>query len=72
VEHGETLIVAANAMEAEVVAGLLQSAGIESLQRPLDVAITGWDPTGAGGAVEILVAPDDLDAARELLDSRAD
>ena len=53
--------------EADVVCGLLRSAGIECAYREteaIDSLIEDFTPSGPR---EILVRPSDLDAARELL-----
>jgi putative signal transducing protein len=55
--------------EAEVIRGLLASAGIESMQRPTNFgagATDGFTPTGAR---EILVHREQLEDARALLKS---
>ena len=54
--------------EAEVIRGLLATEGIESMQRPTDVAAGALDGWAAGGTREILVHAGDLEAARELLE----
>jgi hypothetical protein len=62
------LTVVANEVEAEMVRSLLETAGIPSLARITDFAAGALDgATAAGGAREVLVRPDDLEAARELL-----
>ncbi len=53
--------------EAELIRGLLATEGIESLQRPTDVAAGALDGWAAGGAREILVRAADLEAARALI-----
>jgi hypothetical protein len=61
------LTIVANEPLAETIRALLQTEGIESLQRPTDFAagaLDGWSP---GGAREILVAAADLERARELI-----
>ncbi|HXY84883.1 MAG TPA: DUF2007 domain-containing protein [Gaiellaceae bacterium] len=63
------LTIATNDVEAEVICGLLETAGIQAVQRQTDVA------TGAGlgfsyvGPREILVAESDLERAREVLEA---
>jgi len=55
--------------EAELVRGLLTSAGIESMHRPTNFgagATDGFTPTGPR---EVLVRADQLDEARALLTS---
>jgi Putative prokaryotic signal transducing protein len=58
------LTVVANEAEAEMVRALLRTEGIESMQRTTDFAAGALDGWAAGGAREILVHADDLDAAR--------
>jgi Putative prokaryotic signal transducing protein len=53
--------------EAELIRGLLATEGIDSLQRPTDVAAGALDGWAAGGAREILVRAEDLETARELI-----
>ena len=55
------LTVVRNAEEAEIIAGLLRTAGIESSHRP------AMSADEFSGLTEVLVREDDLDAARELL-----
>ena len=50
---------------------LLREAGIESVQRFTDVGAGAVDATGSGGPREVLVAPEDLDRAQELLGADA-
>jgi hypothetical protein len=61
------LTVVANETEAEMVRNLLATEGIESMQRVTDFAAGALDGWAAGGAREILVRAEDLDAARELV-----
>ena len=58
-------------VEAEIVCGLLESAGIPSVKQVTDVAAAGWDGLPVGGAREILVPGDRLEEARELLEPDA-
>jgi hypothetical protein len=53
--------------EAEVVCGLLRSAGIECGYRDTEQIDSPLEDFMAAGAREILVRESDLDAARELL-----
>jgi putative signal transducing protein len=53
--------------EADVVCGLLRSAGIECGSRPTEAIDSLLEDFTAAGPQEILVHPSDLDAARELL-----
>ena len=64
------LTVVANEAEAELVRALLQTEGIGSMQRTTDFAAGALDGWAAGGAREILVRADDLDAARALVDAQ--
>jgi hypothetical protein len=61
------LTIAPNEPTAEMIRSLLETEGIESLVRPTDFAAGALDGWAAGGAREILVRPENLDAARELL-----
>jgi hypothetical protein len=56
--------------EAEMLRGLLATAGIESIQRPTDFAAGALDGWAAGGAREILVRSADAETARELIGSQ--
>ena len=56
--------------EAELIRGLLATEGIESIQRPTDVAAGALDGWAAGGSREILVRAADVEAARELIASQ--
>jgi hypothetical protein len=61
------LTIASSEFEAEAIRGLLATEGIESMQRTSDFSagsLEGWSP---GGAREILVRPEDLETARELV-----
>jgi Putative prokaryotic signal transducing protein len=53
--------------EAEIVCGLLRSAGIECGYRDTEAIDSPLEDFTAAGAREVLVRPTDLDAARELL-----
>ena len=61
------LTVVGSEPEAELIRGLLATEGIDSMQRPTDVAAGALDGWAAGGSREILVRPADLDTARELI-----
>ena len=63
------LTVVGSEAEAELVRALLQTEGIESMQRPTDFAAGALDGWAAGGAREVLVHADDLDAARALVEA---
>ena len=64
------LTTVASEPEAETVRGLLATEGIESMQRPTNVAAGALDGWAAGGAREILVRETDLERARELIGSQ--
>jgi Putative prokaryotic signal transducing protein len=53
--------------EAEVVCGLLRSAGIKCAYRDTEAIDSPLEDFMAAGAREILVAESDLEAAKELL-----
>ena len=55
--------------EAEVVCGLLRSAGIECAHRDTDAIDSPLEDFIASGAQEIIVHESDLEAAKELLDA---
>jgi hypothetical protein len=58
--------------EADVISGLLQSAGIESLARQTNVGAGASDGLTVIGPYEVVVAADDAAAARELLAGTVD
>ena len=60
-------MVVGNEVEAETIGGLLRTEGIDSVHRFTDAGAGAGDATGSGGPREILVAPEDLERARELL-----
>jgi hypothetical protein len=64
------LDVVATEQEAEVLRGLLRSAGIESIGRQTNVGAGASDGLTTTGPYEVVVRAEDLDAAREVL--RAD
>jgi hypothetical protein len=51
--------------EADIVCSLLRANGIACADRPADITP---EVMGVGGWTEVLVAPGDLDAARDLID----
>ena len=55
--------------EADIVCGLLRSAGIECAYRDTEAVDSLLEEFTADGPREILVHPSDLEAARELLAS---
>ena len=59
--------VVASGTEADIVCGLLRSAGIECGYRDTEAIDLSLEEFTAAGPREILVHPSDLDAARELL-----
>jgi hypothetical protein len=70
VEDGDepvSLTTATNEVEAEMIRGLLDSAGIESMERPSGMGIApGLIP---GGAAEIFVRRSQFEEAKALLES---
>jgi hypothetical protein len=66
---GVRLTVVGDGMEAETICGLLRTEGIACNHRQTDMGVGAWEATGAGGPREILVAPGDLERARELIAS---
>ena len=68
-EAGEPVVltVVSGEPEAEVVCGLLRSAGIECAYRDTEAIDSPLEDFMAAGAREILVRPTDLEAAKELL-----
>ena len=68
---GIRLTVVGEAMEAETICGLLRTEGIACDHRQTDMGVGAWEATGSGGPREILVAPDDLERARELIKTDA-
>jgi len=68
-EHDEAVVltVVANEQEADLLCGLLRSAGIECGYRDTEAIDSPLEDFIAAGAREILVHESDLEAARELL-----
>jgi hypothetical protein len=68
-EQGESVVltVVSGEPEAEVVCGLLRSAGIECAYRDTEAIDSSLEEFTAAGPREILVRESDLGAARELL-----
>ena len=64
---GTRLTVVRDALEAETICGLLRTEGIACDHRQTDAGAGAWDATGDGGPREVLVAPDDLERAQELI-----
>jgi Putative prokaryotic signal transducing protein len=69
VSEDETVVltVVSSGTEAEIVVGLLRSAGIECGYRDTDRIDSQLEEFIADGPREILVHPSDLEAARQLL-----
>jgi len=65
---GVRLTVVGDGMEAAAICGLLRTEGIPCSDRQTDVGVGAWEATGSGGPREILVAPSDLERARELIE----
>jgi hypothetical protein len=66
-EEGVVLTVVSGEPEAEIVCGLLRSAGIECGYRDTDAIDSSLEDFTASGPREILVRGADLEAARDLL-----
>ena len=68
-EAGEPVVVTvvSGRPEADVVCGLLRSAGIECAYRDTDAIDSPLEDFIAAGAQEILVRESDLEAAKELI-----
>ena len=64
------LTVVSGTSEAEVLCGLLRSAGIKCAFRDTDAIDSSLEDFMAAGAQEILVHESDLTAAKELLPQR--
>jgi hypothetical protein len=65
---GVRLTVVGNGMEAAAICGLLRTEGILCTDRQTDMGVGASEATGAIGPREILVAPGDLERARELIE----
>jgi len=70
--EGVVLTVVSGEPEAEVVCGLLRSAGIDCAYRDTEAIDSPLEDFTAAGPREILVQERDLDAARALLGDSAD
>jgi hypothetical protein len=72
VESGESVVlkVVSNEQEAEIVCGLLRSAGIECAYRDTEAIDSPLEDFTAAGTREILVHESDLDDARQLVAER--
>jgi Putative prokaryotic signal transducing protein len=65
--EGVVLTVVASEGEADIVRGLLETAGIESAYRDTEAIDSPIEDFTAAGPREILVRAEDLDAAREAI-----
>ena len=65
---GVRLTVVGDEIEAATICGLLSTEGIACSHRQTDMGAGAWEATGSGGPREILVAPSDLERARELIE----
>jgi hypothetical protein len=65
--EGVVLTVVSDGPEADIVCGLLESAGIDCAYRDTEAIDSPLEDFMAAGAQEILVHESDLDAAKELL-----
>jgi Putative prokaryotic signal transducing protein len=64
------LTIVADEFAAETIIALLQTEGIESIQQRTDLAAGMADAAASAfGPREILVRPEDLERARELIDT---
>jgi Putative prokaryotic signal transducing protein len=68
-EHGESVVltVVSDGPEADVVCGLLRSAGIDCAYRDTEAIESSLEEFTAAGPREILVRESDFEAARALL-----
>ena len=66
-EEGVVLTVVSGEPEAEIVCGLLRSAGIECGYRDTEAIDSSLEDFTAAGPREILVRDSDLESARDLL-----
>jgi Putative prokaryotic signal transducing protein len=66
---GELVTVSVVQTEGEAVSlcALLQSAGIEAIQRPTNMGVGAYDGWAPGGPREIVVDEEDAELAREVL-----
>jgi hypothetical protein len=68
--EGVVLTVVSSEGEADIVRGLLETAGIESAYRDTEAIDSPIEDFTAAGPREILVREEDLEAARELIAAR--
>jgi len=71
-EEGVVLTVVSGEPEAEIVCGLLMSNGIECGWRDTEEIDSPLEDFIAAGQVEILVRPEDLADARDLIETPGD
>jgi hypothetical protein len=71
-DQGVVLTVVSSGAEADIVVGLLRTAGIESIYRDTDAIESSLEDFTAAGPREILVHESDLEAAREVLGASAE
>lgn len=70
--EGVVLTVVSGAPEADIVCGLLRTAGIDCAYRDTEAIDSPIEDFIEAGPVEVLVPASDLDAARELLAASKD
>ena len=70
--EGVVLRVVSGAPEADIVCGLLRTAGIDCAYRDTEAIDSPIEDFIEAGPVEVLVRASDLDAARELLAASRD
>jgi hypothetical protein len=66
-DEGVVVTTAADEIEAELVCGLLRSAGIECGHRVTEATDSAFEGIGFDGPREVLVHENDLEAARAVL-----
>jgi Putative prokaryotic signal transducing protein len=66
----ERLTVVGSEMEAQMICAFLGTAGIEAFQRQTSTGAGSGGGMPQAGAHEVLVASDDLERAREVLESQ--
>ena len=71
-DEGVVVTVVSDESEADIVCGLLRSAGIDCAYRDTEAIDSVLEDFTAAGPREILVRAPDLEAARELLDARSE
>jgi hypothetical protein len=66
----QLLTIVSTEAEAEMIRAVLQTVGIESLQRQTNAGAGAADGLNIGGAREVLVPDGDLERARQTLTAR--